>query len=199
MQALQQSIQEGLDKYCPRASPSPRASRKWTPWASKLLVGVHWARHEYLASELPHHLQALRSHQNLLKKELCKSNRNMWCRFVGEATASSDTPYNQGLWRLLRWSHSKASQQCLQMPPLHCREGDPLAFSNKDKAKILAEKLFPAPSEVDLSDLPNGPAPAVTLDIPPDISPELLQQTISCLLSSKVAAQTASQMKSSNN
>ena len=123
----------------------------------------------------------------------------MWHWFIGEATTSSDTPYNQGLWRLSRWSHSKASQQCLQMPPLHCREGDPLAFSNKDKAKILAEKLFPAPSEVDLSDLPNGPAPAVTLDIPPDISPELLQQTISCLLSSKVAAQTASQMKSSNN
>ena len=98
-----------------------------------------------------------------------------------------DTPYNQGLWRLLRWSHSKASQQCLQMPPLHCREGDPLAFSNKDKAKILAEKLFPAPSEVDLSDLPNGPAPAATLDIPPDISPKLLQQTISRLPSGKVA------------
>ena len=122
LQALQQSIQEGLDKYCPRASPSPRASRKWTPRASELLAGARRARCKYLASELPHHLQALRSHQNLLKKELCKSNRNMWCWFIGEATTSSDTPYNQGLWRLLRWSHSKASQPCLQMPPLHCRE-----------------------------------------------------------------------------
>src|SRR5438045_1350928 len=73
------------------------------------------------------------------------------------------------------------------MPPLHHREGDPLAFSNEDKAKILAEKLFPAPAEVDLSDLPNGPDPAVTIDIPPDISLKLLQRTISRTPSGKAA------------
>ena len=36
---LQNTIREGLERYCPRARPSKKASHKWTPRASELLKG----------------------------------------------------------------------------------------------------------------------------------------------------------------
>src|SRR2546421_10176656 len=71
------------------------------------------------------------------------------------------------------------------MPPLHHRKEDPLATSDRDKARILAEKLIPASSEVDLSDIASTPAPTTTLDIPLGISPDQLEHTISRLPNGK--------------
>ena len=68
---------------------------------------------------------------------------------------------------------------------MHHRKEDPLATSDRDKARILAEKLIPAPSEVDLSDIASTPAPTTTLDIPLGNSPNLLERTISRLPNGK--------------
>ena len=71
------------------------------------------------------------------------------------------------------------------MPPLHHRKKDLLTTSNEGKAKILAEKLIPAPSEADLSDTTDAPAPTAILNIPLNVSPDLLECAINHLPNGK--------------
>src|SRR5438045_1404562 len=72
-----QSIQEQLDKYCLGLNQALElaGSGPCRPPSSSWGHARQQARSKYLASELPNHLQALRSHQNLLKAELHKSNK----------------------------------------------------------------------------------------------------------------------------
>jgi exonuclease III len=51
--ALQTAIQEGLNKHCPRARPSPQARRNWSPRAAELLAGARQAKRRYSATHQP--------------------------------------------------------------------------------------------------------------------------------------------------
>jgi len=42
--ALQQALQEGLEKHCPKARPCTHANPQWSPRASELLAGARRAR-----------------------------------------------------------------------------------------------------------------------------------------------------------
>jgi chromodomain-containing protein len=89
---LQRAIYEGLEANCPRVRCCPRASQKWSPRASELLVGARRARRAFAASGSPQDLQAQKLHQNLLRKELRRGSRAAWRKFVEEF--SSDTQAN---------------------------------------------------------------------------------------------------------
>jgi hypothetical protein len=73
------------------------------------------------------------------------------------------------------------------MPLLYCRKQDPLYTSNKNKARILAEKLIPAPIQVDLSNIEATPDPIAILDILLVVSSNLLEHTIIYFPNSKAA------------
>jgi hypothetical protein len=70
--SLQMALGEGLETNCPRVKPRPRATRKWSPRASELLAGARRARRAYAAKGMPYDLQAQKSLQKSLKKELRK-------------------------------------------------------------------------------------------------------------------------------
>jgi hypothetical protein len=88
--ALQRALCEGLEANCPRAKPSPRASRKWPPRASELLAGARRARRAYAASGSPLDLHSQKAH--LFKKELRRSNRTTWRKFVEDLSMNPELP-----------------------------------------------------------------------------------------------------------
>ena len=95
---------------------------------------------------MDHDLQAQKSFQNLLKKELRRGNRTMWRKFVEEITSNPDLPNNKGLWKLSKWSRSIANgTRTAQMPPLRRSRTDPVKTSDEEKAELLSEQLFPHP------------------------------------------------------
>lgn len=100
--ALQQTIQEGLKKHCPKARPSVQANPQWSPRASELLVGARRARRRYNNTGADHDRTSYQSFQSLLKKELRRVGRANWRRFIEQSTSAPDNPHEKGLWRLLR-------------------------------------------------------------------------------------------------
>ena len=88
-------VKEALDQCCPRAKPHEKANHRWSPRAAELLVGARRARRAYLSTLQAHHYQAMRSFQNLLKKELRRGGRSAWRRFIQEITTSKQLPHNK--------------------------------------------------------------------------------------------------------
>ena len=80
--ALQQTIQEGLEKHCPKARPSVQANPQWSPRASELLAGARRARRRYNNTGTDHDRTSYQSFQGLLKKELRRVGRANWRRFI---------------------------------------------------------------------------------------------------------------------
>ena len=186
--ALQRALAEGLEASCPRVRPCSRASRKWSPRASELLAGARQARRAYAASGMDHDLQAQKSFQNLLKKELRRGNRTMWRKFVEEITSNPDLPNNKGLWKLSKWSRSIANgTQTAQMPPLRRSRTDPVKTSDEEKAELLREQLFPHPPQPDLSDVPDNWVPASQLDISSEVTADQVAHIIARLPNGKAA------------
>jgi hypothetical protein len=71
------------------------------------------------------------------------------------------------------------------MPPLHQRKEDPLVTSNKDKARILVEKLILASTQVNLSNTTTTSNLIALLDILLEVSLDLIEHYIKHLPNSK--------------
>jgi hypothetical protein len=137
---------------------------------------------------MDHDLQAQKSFQNLLKKELRRGNRTMWRKFVEEITSNPDLPNNKGLWKLSKWSRSIANgTQTAQMPPLRQSRTDPVKPSDEEKAELLREQLFPHPPQPDLSDVPDNWVPASQLDISSEVTADQVAHIIARLPNGKAA------------
>jgi len=72
---LQRTLQEGLERHCPKAHPCAHANPQWPPRASELLAGARRARRRYITSKEEHDQVSYQSFQGLLKKELCRVGR----------------------------------------------------------------------------------------------------------------------------
>ena len=94
---LQEVIKEGLERYCPRAKPYELPNHRWSPRAKELLIGARRARRAYLSEPRLHHKQSMKSHQNLLKKELKRGSRAAWRRFIKDITTNKKQLHNKGL------------------------------------------------------------------------------------------------------
>ena len=171
-------VKEALDQCCPRAKPHEKANHRWSPRAAELLVGARRARRAYLSTLQAHHYQAMRSFQNLLKKELRRGGRSAWRRFIQEITTSKQLPHNKGLWRMSRWSKQTPGTSAALLPPLRRNDQEQVTLSNEGRAQILAEKFFPRASLADLSDIASGQPAANTLDVPAEVTPKQLEEVI---------------------
>ena len=156
--------------------------------ASELLAGARRARRAYAASGSPVDLHSQKAHQNLLKKELRRSNRTTWRKFVEDLSMNPELPNNKGLWKLTKWSRSVANgAHHAQIPPLRRSKDDPLKASNEEKTELLKEKLFPAPPQADLDDVMGDFAIREQLDIPLEVSADLVANMIAKLPNGKAA------------
>ena len=178
--ALQQTIQEGLEKYCPKARPSAQANPQWSPRASELLAGARRARRRYHDTGADHDRTSYQSFQSLLKKELRRVGRANWRRFIEQSTSAPDNPHEKGLWRLSRWGklHAGKPQASPHIPPLRRSDQEDAHDDNPTKAQILAGKFFPEGGQADLSDINNEMPANRMLDIPSTISAEQIEQAI---------------------
>ena len=185
--ALQATLQEALDKYCPRARTSPQAQRNWTPQASELLAGARQARCRHNKFGLTYDLQSYKALSNQLKKEIRRVSRDNWRRFLEEATTAPGLPYKKGLWKLSRWSWKVGSggQPGPHLPALRRTTHDQPTQDNAEKMKILAEKFFPATGQADLSDTAGGIHEGNSIAVPQEVSPHLVEETIQKLPNNK--------------
>lgn len=178
--ALQQTIQKGLEKHCPKARPSAQANPRWSPRASELLAGARRARRRYNDTGADHDRTSYQSFQSLLKKELRRMGRANWRRFIEQSTSAPDNPHEKGLWRLSRWSKLGAGkpQKSLHIPPLRRSDQEDAHDDNSTKAQILAEKFFPEGGGADLSDIDYEVPANRLLNISSTISAEQIEQAI---------------------
>ena len=88
-----------------------------------------------------------------------KNGRNAWRRFA-KGYMNKDLA-NKGLWHLSKWARERAGKPPVDphLPALRRDRNAPLAYDNNAKAELLAEKFFPPPAEVDLSDLEGAEVP----------------------------------------
>jgi hypothetical protein len=150
LEALQRDLAGLLPRWCPRARPSKWARPDWSPEASTLLADARQARRRYAAHNRPEDAQESSRLSNQLSNRLRKERRANWRRTVAEVTGDPERPYNEGLWKLSRWSRRKAgvSHADPHVPALR-RTLDDEVTSNRDaQAEILAEKFFPGRGEV---------------------------------------------------
>ena len=87
------------------------------------------------------------------------------------------------------------SVRCKRCPDT---KDDPLNSSNEEKTELLKEKLFPAPPQADLNDVTGDFTIREQLDIPLEVSADLVANTIAKLPNGKAAGPMASQMSFSN-
>ncbi len=175
---LQEVVKDGLEKHCPRARPHEKANHKWTPRAKELLVGARRARKAYLHSPSLHHRQSMKSHQNLLKKELRRGSRAAWRRFVWEITTSKQLPHNKGLWRISRWSRQTPETRTAQVSALRRNEQEGATLDDEKRAQILAERFFPGEGLADLSDIDGSQRTTSSIHIPTLVTPDEIKETI---------------------
>jgi hypothetical protein len=178
--ALQEAIGTGLRKHCPVGRQSSYSNPRWSPQASELLAGARRAKRRYNASGSHQDHTAMRSFQNLLQKELRRSGRAKWRRFISDSTDDAYSKNNAGLWKLSRWSRRRAGEAPTMphLPALRRSPQDQPHEENSDKAKILAEKFFPEPSEADLSDITGDASPQRSIQCPKHITKEELAAVI---------------------
>ena len=194
---LQRTLQEGLERHCPKAHPCAHANPQWPPRASELLAGARRARRRYITSKEEHDQVSYQSFQGLLKKELCRVGRANWRRFIEESTSAPDNPHEKGLWRLSRWSKLRAGkpQASPHIPPLRRTDQEVSDNNNSVKAQILAEKFFSEGGQADLSDTTETPSPPGLLNIPSAVTAEQVKQAMHRLPNGKRRGQTASPMR----
>jgi hypothetical protein len=186
--ALQDTIRQALEDYCPKARPSIRANPHWSPEASEFLAGTRRARRRAHATGEEQDRVAYKSYKNLLKKELARVSRANWRRFVEESTATTDnSPHNKGLWRLSKWSRQTAgkTQAPPQLPPLRRQTGQPLMSEDAEKAQILAEAFYPGPAQADLSDIATEEHEEPTLNINAEVTTKQVETAMNSLPNGK--------------
>ena len=89
LEALQETLERSLPKFCPKARPSPRARPSWSPKATELLAGARRARHKLNVSHGQEDLRQLKSLSNQLKHEMRRNARANWRRLVEELADNS--------------------------------------------------------------------------------------------------------------
>jgi endonuclease/exonuclease/phosphatase family metal-dependent hydrolase len=185
--ALQEAIGTGLEKYCPVVRGGSYSNPRWSAQASELLAGARRARRRYNATGSHQDHTAMRSFQNLLQKELRRSGRAKWRRFISDSTDDSYSSNNKGLWKLARWSRRRAGEPPAMphLPALRQSPQDQPSDENSRKAEILSEKFFPAPGEADLSDTADDTQPQRRLSCSADITKEELESVIKHLPTKK--------------
>jgi hypothetical protein len=75
LQSLQDTLEDLLPRYCPKAKPCLRARPDWSPRASELLTGARHARRRYNASHRQEDLHDFKKLSNQLKHEIRRTSR----------------------------------------------------------------------------------------------------------------------------
>lgn len=183
IETLQEVISDSLQRYCPVSRRGPYSNPKWSPRASELIAGARRARRRYHESGNDHDRTAMQSFQNLLQKELRRTNRANWRRFVSELTADTDKTKMRGLWKMSKWSrrHTGDPPTDIHLPALRRSNDDQSSNDDREKAQILAEKFFPIVGQADLSDIASETLPESRISIPLKITKEILEEAITHL------------------
>jgi len=186
LETLQETLERLLPQFCPKARPSPRARPDWSPKATELLAGARRARRRLNVS---HDEEDRRQHKNLsnqLKHEMRRNARANWRRLIEDLTNNS--PSNgKGLWKLSRWSRRVAGKPHADphIPALRRHEGETPTDDDNERTRILAEKFFPQPPQVELDDTIGETQATRTLQIKPTVTTEELQGILRWLPNNK--------------
>ena len=125
---------------------------------------------------------------NQLQKEIRRTSRSNWRRFVHDLTSDQSKAYNKGLWTLSQWSRKCAGtpQDDPHLPDLRKSPDSPLTADNEEKTKILAERFFPTTGNADLNNITDGELLERRLvDVNPNISPEEICEMVKKLPNNK--------------
>lgn len=174
---LQEVIATALPDHCPKARPSPRARPSWSPLAAELLAGARQARRRYTVRHHPEDRTQAKALSNSLKHEMRRNARASWRRLIGELTDNARQNCTEGLWKLSRWSRRVAGKphEDPHLPALRRTEGETPTDNPQEKAQILAEKFFPAPPQVDISDIASEAQSRRPLQINQTVTQEEIQ------------------------
>ena len=125
---------------------------------------------------------------NQLQKEIRRTSRSNWRRFVYDLISNQSKAHNKGLWTLSRWSQKCAGtpQDDPHLPDLRKSPDSPLTVDNEEKTKILAGRFFLTIGNTDISDIAAEEPPERRLiDINPNISPKEICELIRKLPNNK--------------
>jgi hypothetical protein len=149
---ITKTIKDAVELHVPWSSPTKYSRPEWSPECTVLVRESKQCRKAYDRDPTEEHRVAYRRAQRQLKKQLHKNRTHLWRNHVDKASRQPDK-----LWALARWARTKAGKppDLPQLPAIKVPGGDTTA-DNELKAKALAERFFPPPLPVDLSDIPEA-------------------------------------------
>jgi exonuclease III len=150
------AIQEAMEEI-PQSKPCRYSRPGWTPRCSELVKEAKRACRKFHRHRTEENHRTMRDAISAKTKEIRKEKGKEFRRFVSKASESDNS-----FWGLTRWATKLAGlpPTIPQLPPMRrTEEESQLHFDNEAKTEILAERLFPAPIETDLTDIPNTTYP----------------------------------------
>jgi hypothetical protein len=83
LEALQQTLIQGIQTHCEKAKPNRHIRKTWSPQASDILANARRARRDYARSHLQQDEQRVYKLAEALKKELRRASRASWRTLLG--------------------------------------------------------------------------------------------------------------------
>jgi Reverse transcriptase (RNA-dependent DNA polymerase)/Endonuclease-reverse transcriptase len=148
---LIKQLQDIADLAAPRRKGgSYKAARWWNKDVQDATKEVRDAQRAYRLFSTEHTWRVLQQAKSKQKHTAQAAKTKRWRRDIANATSEP-----KRLWKICKWArqHSHIKPASAAIPPLTRSEDEAIsAYNHADKAKLLAERFFPAPP-ADLSDI----------------------------------------------
>jgi exonuclease III len=150
---LTRTLQDVIQEFVPIKRPSRWSTAAWTVKCGEAVTKAKRLRREVRQcpseANIKRYNEAVRAKGRLVTKE----KRKQFRREVAEAAARDD------IWNLAKWARTKAQDtpELPQIPAL--RDGEGWARERNEKERVLFQRFFPPPPEVDLTDIPEATYP----------------------------------------
>lgn len=137
-----------IEASTPWTRHSLRDKQFWTPMCTEMVLEASSLRWKAKNTGEPEDQRLARAATNKKGKVLRAAKRRAFRKAMAQASQRTN-----GLWKMAKWAAKSARNQLEQEYFPTLRTATTTATTAKDKAELLYKECFPAPPEVDLSDL----------------------------------------------